>query len=171
MNTIKKISNTWQLFYPCCIFFLVFLSYNVGISQEVQPQIKALSDYFECEECTDGELEAVAKYQDEVVGILSQTMRKGPSKVKVYEKREALGKAYKEMVAYGAKHPESRPTISQDAYVTLYLNNYVTQYQKRAIEALGKIRTTKALDELNKYDQSNAAKGGVKKSLKRVLNK
>jgi hypothetical protein len=119
----------------------------------------ALVDWLECEECTENQLEKVMKHDKQLRPMLISTLHQGvaPASSELY--RRELEKRYDELVEYSATHPNTKPTVSKQAFVDLYLANLNAQYKTRAAQALASIGGKKsrralqqALDEANRED-------------------
>jgi len=109
---------------------------------------RMIISWLECEECTDGELQAVVRLGDVVVPSLTTILRDGPSPSRREIARRSLVDAYRQLRAYGETHPEASITMSEDEYVEMYLGNYVANYQTRAATALAAIGGDRAKQAL-----------------------
>jgi hypothetical protein len=101
----------------------------------------ALVAWFECEECTDGELDAVVKYGDAIVPSLAATLEGGLSPSKREEVRQHLQETYRAMVEYAKQGKRDLPQLSEQQYSDTYLGNTDSLYRIRAATALGRIGT------------------------------
>lgn len=104
----------------------------------------ALLAWFECEECTDHELERVVEYGDAVVPNLAATLQGGLSPSKREEVRQHLWETYRALVEYAKKHKDSPLQMSEREYLNTYLENAESLYRLRAATALGRIGTPAA---------------------------
>jgi hypothetical protein len=87
-----------------------------------------------CEECSEGELDAVVALGDRVTGVLAEAL-KGPPR------------SYRENVRRQAEAMYDRITgarLSQQQYVGHFVDNYVATYQSRSVVALQRIGTPRA---------------------------
>lgn len=99
-----------------------------------------------CEECTDGELDAVIEKGIVVTPTLAAVLREGPSPAQREAARRALVRSYRELQEYNATVREYDPgrqdvsiSMSEEAYVRMYLENYIALFRSRAAHALGVI--------------------------------
>lgn len=99
-----------------------------------------------CEECREGELEAVAALGDNVVGALSEALAGPPpsGRQNVSAQAEAMF----------SRIPS--PLTSQSRYVSRFVENYVAMYQIRSAVALGRIGTPRAHAALLQALQSDS---------------
>ncbi len=100
---------------------------------------KAVVAWLECEECTEGELEAVARYGELAVPTLGAALERGPSPASLEKYQLHLESTYQKMVEYARTHEEIKLEQSQDEYVKMYLENYRANYAVRSAQALGKV--------------------------------
>jgi hypothetical protein len=125
----------------------VFLGLGVqpeAFSQEVPPDKalelrQAVTAWLECEECTEGQLESVAKLGELAVPSLAAALERGPSPASLERLQLHLERNYREMSVYAETHDEVKMDLKLDEYVKIYLENYVASHRARAAEALGKI--------------------------------
>jgi len=109
---------------------------------------EALVEWFECEECEQGELEAVTKYGGAVVPLLAAVVVRGASPASLELTRRELEKRYDELAAYQKTHPEVKLASNKEEFVAMYLGNYNALYRTRAATALGIIGGDKAKEAL-----------------------
>jgi hypothetical protein len=110
----------------------------------------ALVEWFECEECEEGQLAAVVRFGDAVVPSLAATLEGGPGPASRELLRRELEKRHRELVAYAKDHPEAKPASSEREFVALYLDNYDALYRSRAAQALGAVGTDAAVAALQR---------------------
>lgn len=131
---------------------------------------RALVAWLTCEECTDGELDAVVAFGPRVVASLASTLREGPSPASVAELRAHLETNYDKLVAYQVDHPEAAITMTKAEYVNAYLGNQAALYRSRAAMALGAIGGDEARSALSQALSSNLredVRATVEKELRR----
>ena len=104
----------------------------------------ALVAWFECEECTDDELERVVEYGEVVVPNLAATLQGGLSPSKREEVRQHLQETYRALAEYAKEHKGSSLRMSEQEYLDTYLENAEALYRLRAATALGRIGTPAA---------------------------
>ena len=130
----------------------------------------AVVAWLECEECTEGQLDAVVKLGEVAVPSLVASLREGPSPAGREGVQRHLMQTYKDLKAYAATHPEADVKMSEDEYVKMYMDNYVALYQTRAAEALGTIGGDAARDALNEAGKT-ATREDVKRTVGEALGK
>lgn len=121
--------------------------------------------WLECEECDQNELQLVLEHGADAVPTLGAVLEGGPSPANRERLRRHLEGTWDELQAYGRTHPEARIDLARDAYVAMYMENYVALYQSRAAHALGSIGSSEALRILKEFDASR-----VRPDVQRVLS-
>ena len=119
---------------------------------------EALVAWFECMECTNGELDAVARYRREVEDALIHTLKEGPSPARQAEIELRLRA---EVRANGWQNREGE-------YIKRGLSNAEDAYRLRAISALARVGTDDARTALNKAveaGESPRVRNAAKKAL------
>ena len=132
---------------------------------------RAIITYLECEECEDGELEAVVKYGPAAVPTLAATLHEGPSQANLEQLRRHLTARYRDLKAYEQTHPEVKVPGNEEQYVKTYMDNYVALNQARAATALAAIGGSKARRALEKSSLTSLrddVKAVVKSSLEKI---
>lgn len=132
---------------------------------------RIIINWLECEECTDGELEAVLKLEKIAIPSLAASLHGGPSKATLELQRRHLITTYHELKKYGESHPESVIKMREKEYVKIYTDNFIALYQIRAAEALAAIGGSDAKRELEKalkIPLRNDVKTSVKNSLEKL---
>lgn len=119
----------------CCF---VALNHKELIYAQDSEASRAIISLLECEECTDGELEAVKRLGETAVPILVAYLRNGPSPPNLEKQKEHLIKRYEQVKAYGNSHALTFE-ISKKDYVRTYVENYKALYQIRSAQALSAI--------------------------------
>jgi hypothetical protein len=100
---------------------------------------EALMSWLECIECSDGELDAVARYAPELERALIQTLRSGLSpatRARIEAKLQQQFRANK------------WPAAEERQYVDTYLTAADTEYRVRSVKALARIATPGARQAL-----------------------
>jgi hypothetical protein len=87
--------------------------------------------WLECEECTEGELEAVVKLGQAAVPTLAASLRDGPSPARREQLRRHLEESHARL--------KDRSRTSAAVYVHRYTDNLEALYRVRAARALGVI--------------------------------
>ena len=105
--------------------------------------------WMECEECDEGELQAVVAMGSGAVQALSSHLIQGPPA----DRLEALDATLR---ASHARIAGTEGAESQAAFLERYRGNYVAKYQSRAAQALGAIRSPDALRALAQVDTASA---------------
>lgn len=132
---------------------------------------KTIVTYLECEECEEGELEAVVKLGQAAVPTLAATLRGGPGVANRELLRRQLQDTYKKLKEYEKTHPNSKVSQSEEEYVKTYSENYVALYQSRAATALAAIGgpdARKALEEASGLPLRADVKAAVKDALAKI---
>ena len=100
---------------------------------------RAVIAWLECEECEEGQLEAVRKLGAQAVPTLGATLERGPSAASRDRARRHLEDSYAKIAEYVRKNPEEKLDVSQEEYAKIYLENYSANYQVRSAQALAAI--------------------------------
>jgi len=132
--------------------------------EEAAQARRTISAWFECEECEEGQLEAVVKLGPVVTPSLAATLRQGPSPAKLEELRRHLIANYRILKDYQKTHPETEVPMNQQEYVETYLGNYIALYRSRAAIALGRIGGDEAKNALDQ-----AMKAPLREDVRRVV--
>lgn len=93
---------------------------------------EALIRWFECVECTDGELDALQRYASEVESALGATLNNGLSPAKRAEVELKLRRQFQ---------ANKWPADEEKRFVEVYASFADSRYRSRAIEALVRLRT------------------------------
>jgi hypothetical protein len=100
---------------------------------------RTLAAWLECEECTDGELEAVLRLGPLATPTLAATLLGGPSPAaRELQRRELLAR-HAELADYARSHPDARFETPADAWVAAQFATYLARYQVRSAQALAKL--------------------------------
>jgi len=111
----------------------------------LQPDaLRVITFWMECEECTAAQLQAVVRLGPPAVPALNEFLRNGPPSTSIDPREKAIRDRYQQQQRYAPAHPESRPPMSEDDTVALYLRNYRAAYRSRAAQALRAIGTAEA---------------------------
>jgi hypothetical protein len=132
---------------------------------------RSIINYFECDECEEGELEAVVKQGPAAVSSLAATLREGPSRANLETLRRQLVINYRELKEYERTHPESKVPGTEEQYVEAFTKNYIALYRVRAATALGAIggpEAKRALEEASRKPLRDDVKAVVNSSLERI---
>ncbi|HEX7175579.1 MAG TPA: hypothetical protein VF240_10005 [Pyrinomonadaceae bacterium] len=132
---------------------------------------RAIVNYFECEECEAGEIEAVVKLGQVAVPTLAATLLEGPSQANLELLRRHLTASYRELREYERTHPKAKVPGSEEQFVKTYMDNYVVLYQTRAATALGAIggpEARRALEEASRKPLRGDVQAAVKASLEKI---
>ncbi len=131
---------------------------------------EALTAWFECEECVDGELQAVLALGPKVVPALADALLSGPSVQDRLRVESELQLRYRELSSFANQTPDTLFTLDQSTFVQLYRANYVARIQGRAAWALAELDDPKAEQALRKGlrgDLRADVRQGVEAALKR----
>jgi hypothetical protein len=144
------------------------------ISPEESAEARAaLVAWFECDECTDGELESVVKIGDAAVPNLSGALEQGLSPSKREEARMHLVETYQELSKYAEKRKDDDTGMSEQQYVDTYLGNLESLYRVRSAVALERIGTPTARAALERglkvaAEQRPELRGQIESEIKRA---
>lgn len=97
---------------------------------------QALVEWFECEECEEGQLEAVKAQGSLVVPLLRTALVKGAAPATHQLAREGLSARYDELQRYAETHSYAKPASTREEFIEAGLRNLDAQYQVRATRAL-----------------------------------
>lgn len=100
---------------------------------------KGVVAWLECEECTEGEMERLARYGEYAVPTLVAVLERGPSPATLEKYRLHLESSYRKLVEYSRTHDEVKIDQSEEEYVKQYLENYQAHYAVRSAQALAKL--------------------------------
>ncbi len=101
--------------------------------------------WFECEECQDGELNAVVDLGERAIEYLAEIYLNAPSRELVIPEFEAVvrrnfQKSYRDLQAAIVANPDfAGDPMTEDEYVQLYVDNLNVRYRARAEIALREI--------------------------------
>jgi hypothetical protein len=107
---------------------------------EAEAASQIVLSWLECEECFDGQLEAVIRLGREGVPSLAIALREGPSRASQAALRHHLILSYRQALQSGSPHH-----MTEAEYIRQYLGNYSALYQIRAVRALSLIGGPEAL--------------------------
>jgi len=115
---------------------------------------EALVDWFECEECIEGQLSKVVKLATLLEPSLSMTLQGGLGAATHQLLQSTLEARYDELVKYGKSHPNAKISMSRKEFVELHIANYEAQYRVRAAIALACISSDASKQALTKAKSS-----------------
>lgn len=115
--------------------------------------------WMECEECDEGERQAVVAMGGAAVQTLAGYLNQGPPAERVAALEQALRGSY-------ARRADT--TISEVQWVARYRANYEAKYRIRAAEALGAIGGAEAQRALSGFDTASA-RSDVREAVRRAL--
>jgi hypothetical protein len=116
--------------------------------------------FLNCEDCLDGELDAVLELGDRANPILIDYLVSGPSPETLQSVERGLRESYSQMAEY-AKIQEDRtlqPRQSQEAFVSNFLENLVAQYQTRSVRAIVLIGDEEAVEKASSVLEEQLAR-------------
>jgi hypothetical protein len=117
-------------------------------AQSQSNEDRVLQAWLTCEECSDGELDAVVKLGSAAVPRLAEALRAGPPQLVLDETRKRLTATHQSMVDYARTHADAAVPMSERDYVDRHTENFIALYQKRAATGLGAIGGPDAKREL-----------------------
>jgi hypothetical protein len=98
--------------------------------------IRALSTWFECEECHVNQLAAVTRYGHFIVPSLAATLSGGLSPATRELLRRRLDDRYSQLTEQGKKNPKLAITARREEFVARHLDDFDAKYRIRAAQAL-----------------------------------
>jgi hypothetical protein len=148
----------------------------LGSALLVQPPPPSQADiavrtWLDCDECTNGELQAVVKLGAATVPILAGVLRSGPSKERLETHRQFLVRRYAAMREYQKTHPSAVVPQTESEFVQRYVDKYDSLQRMRsvrALEAIGGAAARTALQEALKSPLRPDVLEVVKASLARL---
>jgi hypothetical protein len=161
-----------------CFFTTLSLTMNVlaqprdsGMDQaENWKAVQALTAWFECEECEEGELRAVLRYGQSVVPSLIAALNHGPSPASRELQRLGIERRYEELVRQAEQKPERKLASTKEEFVSRYMSNFDAQYRVRAAQALAAIGGRDARSALEKA-LPQAPRADVRTTIQQSLEK
>ena len=139
--------------------------------EQAEAARQALVEWFECEECEEGQMQAVVKYGQTVVPSLRSALISGASPASRELLRRELATRYDELRKYQETHPYAKVASSKEQFIASNLDNLNAQYQVRAAEALSAIggaAAARALEEGAGKAKRSDVRESIKKSLARM---
>ncbi len=133
----------------------------------------AINAYLECEECNNGELEALLKFGPILVPSLSAILLgSAPWASGVYKSQLRL--AYRDMKKYEDTHPDAKLPMEEEEFVKTYLDNKAALRRIRAATALAAIggdEARKALEKALELPLRDDVKLVIKNSLEKLYKR
>jgi hypothetical protein len=120
---------------------------------------EALIAWYECIECSDGELDKVVKYGALTEGALIWTLENGIAPARRPEIERQLRQAY----AIG------KASMTLEEYVKYYMNNADVTYRSRAATALARLNTPRAKESLESAVNSKEQRPEVRQAIESAL--
>ena len=139
--------------------------------EQTEAARQALVDWLECEECEEGQLEAVVKLGERVVPSLRAALVEGASPATEELLRRELAARHDELQEYATTHPEAKVASSKEEFVAMYVGNLHAQYKTRAAQALSRIggpAAARALEEGLQRAERPDVRASVEAALKTV---
>jgi hypothetical protein len=100
---------------------------------------RTIAAWLECEECKDGELDAVLALGPLATPTLAATLLDGPSPAARELARRELLARHAELVVWTASHPGAGFATPADAWVEAQLANQLARTQVRSAQALAEL--------------------------------
>lgn len=125
---------------------IVLLCFILGASptaaQADEPSITGVNAWIialmECEECSQRDVQAVAKLGSLALPLLAETLRE-PSRDRQEAARQHLVAVYRALKEHEITHPKAVVPMSEDKYVNTYLGKYIARYQTRSAQVIAEI--------------------------------
>jgi hypothetical protein len=131
---------------------------------------RTIAAWLECEECTDGELEAVKRLGATAVPTLVATLGAGPSPAARELVRRELRAHYAELEAAARARGRPLPPGDVEAWVEQEIAAWVARYQVRSAQALDAIGGPEAERALRAAQASGALREDVADALRKLLD-
>ena len=106
--------------------------------------------WLECDECKDGELEAVRNLGQQAVPLLAATLQNGPSPERRDAHRKHLLRRYDQLTAYAKTHKNASVPLTQTEFVNRYMDKFESLQRMRSARALATIGGAEARSALDK---------------------
>jgi hypothetical protein len=127
---------------------------------------QAIERLLECDDCKDGEQQAVVRLGAASVAALGQVLREGPSPQRRERARRELQAAYRQLQDYEKRNPRVRVGLTEDEYIRIYSENLAARHAIRAATALAAIGSPAARKELQE-----ALAGQLRPDVQQVVRK
>lgn len=144
---------------------------NQNSPTRVEAARQALIEWFECEECEEGQLEALLRFRAIIVPSLRAALLEGMGPASEELLRRDLARRYDELLRYAETHPNSKPGSSREEFVEMNVSNYQARYRVRAAQALAVIgggEAVRALEEGAKRTERRDVLREIDTALKRA---
>jgi HEAT repeat protein len=142
-----------------------------GFDPEQAQEARATTiKWLECEECVDGELEAVVRLGQDIVPSLEAVLHEGLSPAGRKFLESELEKRYDRMMARAEENPRTRPAGTREQFLEQYMGNFEAMYRIRAAIALGEIGGSKANQALQEASQTEHRRD-VERAIREALAK
>jgi hypothetical protein len=160
---VKRVGAT------CAAMLLVALATDTARSQQEPGNAsQALANWLDCEDCAQGELDAVTHHGQAIVPSLIEALNQGPSPAALDALRKALAERYGQLVEQSNKNARAPIAVSRDRFVELYGGTWDAQHRMRAAQALAAIggeRARAALDASARQAERDDVRAAVTKLL------
>lgn len=135
----SRLVTTWR---AATLLWIVSLVACGGLTVEEHGQVDR---WLLCDECVDGELDAVVAFQGRAVGRLTLALIEGPTQGRIDMMTLKYRDSYRRIAARMGPNPRG---VSEAQYINRHLANYQAVYQSRSAIALGRIGTEQAIATL-----------------------
>ena len=125
-------------------------------------------NWLDCVECSNQELDVLARQGDAIVPALQQVLLNGPSQDRLDAKRRSLESGYRSMKQYEQRRPDRAVPLTEQQYIALYQEKFVLLNRTRAARALGVINSPEARRVLVQALQANP-QPELRRDLERAL--
>lgn len=131
---------------------------------------RTIAAWLECDECTDGELEAVLRLGSRAVPTLSATLERGPSPAARELARRELRARYAELEQRARARGTPLPATDVDAWLDRQIEAYVARYQVRSAQALARLGGPDAQRALLAAQASGSLRADVAGEVRKALD-
>jgi hypothetical protein len=109
-----------------------------------------VTSWLECDDCSEGQMEAVVKLGASAVPSLTDSLLNGLPKTRRDAHTKHLLNRYRAMKEYEKTHPEPPVRQTEQEFVNRYVEKYEMSHRTRAARALGRIGGPQAAGALDK---------------------
>jgi hypothetical protein len=130
---------------------------------------RVISAWLQCEECVDGELDALVQLGAPLAEpTLAATLLGGPSPAARAMREHELRERHPELVEFARSHSHVSVSMDREQYVAAYLANFVALQRTRSAQGLAALRgsgAVKALREAQRLDLRQDVREAVEEAL------
>lgn len=156
----SRLVTTWR---TATLLWIASLVACGGLTVEEHGQVDR---WLLCDECVDGELDAVVAFQGRAVGRLTLALIEGPTQGRIDMMTLKYRDSYRRIAARMGPNPRG---VSEAQYINRHLANYQAVYQTRSAIALGRIGTPQAIATLRAASLQSGYRADVLDTIRESL--